>query len=134
MDNPSSGVLASGSSQILLKIPLAVLRTLAPVGSRRWGFLSFVPVCRMIWVKWVAVEPDVAAVTIQLNLTLGAVVTAFAQRLQLAQPEFIEIAMVRLDMVDDGGQLDQAALRAEFAQRVFLQLVAAEATPARAGV
>jgi hypothetical protein len=88
----------------------------------------------MIWVKWVAVEPDVAAVTIQLNLTLGAVVTAFAQRLQLAQPEFIEIAMVRLDMVDDGGQLDQAALRAEFAQRVFLQLVAAEATPARAGV
>jgi hypothetical protein len=88
----------------------------------------------MIRVERIAVEPDVAAITVQLDLTLSAVVTGLAQGLQLAQPELVDVAVMRLDVIADGRGLDDAALRAVRTERMLEQLVPPDPGPASRGV
>ena len=64
------------------------------------------------------VQPDIGAISAQLGITFGAIVTRLAERLQLAGPEPIDVAAVRLNVVADCRRNDQPALEAERAQRV----------------
>jgi hypothetical protein len=59
--------------------------------------------------------------------------TLLAQALKRAKPEFIDVAMVRLDMITDGRWRDDAALQATI-KRVFEQLVLPDPYPASRGV
>jgi hypothetical protein len=80
-----------------------------------------------------AVESDIATVAVHLNLALRAVIAALAQRLKWPAPKFIEIAVMRLDVIADGRWLDSANLGAVLAQRMLAQLVA-NSQPACRGV
>ena len=88
----------------------------------------------MIRVQRIAIKPDVAAITMQLDLALSTVVTGLAQGLQLAQPEFVDVATMRLDVIADVCQLDDAALRAVRTERMLEQLVPPDPGPASRGV
>jgi hypothetical protein len=46
-----------------------------------------------------AVKADIWAEAVELNKPLRAVMTLLAQALKRANPEFIDVAMVRLDVV-----------------------------------
>jgi hypothetical protein len=45
--------------------------------------------------------------------------------------EFVEVAMMRLDVIADRRRLDDASLGAVLAQRMLTQLVLADSQPAR---
>ena len=64
---------------------------------------------RVIRVERPAVEPDVGAVAAPLDKALRAIVTMLAERLERTEPELVDIAMVRLDMVADRRGHDDAA-------------------------
>ena len=84
----------------------------------------------MIRVERIAIKPDVAAITVQLDLALSAVVTGLAQGLQLAQPKFVDVAAMRLDVIADRCGLDDAALCAVRTEWMFEQLVPPDPDPA----
>ena len=77
-----------------------------------------------------AVEANIRAKPTYLDKPLGAVVTRLAQRLKWPEPEFIDIAAMRLDMVADLGRGYDAALQAITAERMFEQLVPPDPRPA----
>ncbi len=79
-----------------------------------------------------AVEADVAPIAARLDVVLCRHVTVLAQRLQFAKPELVDVAAVRVDVIADRCCRDDAALHAELAQRMLLQLVLTQAVPARA--
>jgi hypothetical protein len=60
----------------------------------------------MIRVERIPVKPDVRTVAALLDQPLCAVVTVFAERLQLTGPELVDIAVVRLDVIADCRQRD----------------------------
>jgi len=64
------------------------------------------------------IRADVETVAALLDQFLGAVMTRLARRLQLAEPELLDVAVVRLNVVTDGRRLDDATLEAKFAQRI----------------
>ena len=78
-----------------------------------------------------AVQTYVSPIAALLDHFLGAIVTRLTQRLQPPQPELVDIAVVRLNVVADRRRNDQTALGAECAQRVRQQLMAPEPRPAR---
>ena len=59
-----------------------------------------------------AIQADIRAEAVQFDKPLRAVMTLLAQALKRAKPEFIDVAMVRLDMITDGRWRDDAALQA----------------------
>jgi hypothetical protein len=61
-------------------------------------------------------------------------VAPLAQALKRAEPEFLDIATVRLDVIADGGRSDDAALQAELAERMREQLLLPNPGPARGAV
>jgi hypothetical protein len=61
-------------------------------------------------------------------------VAPLAQALKRAEPEFVDIATVRLDVIADGGRSDDAALQAELAERMREQLLLPNPGPARGAV
>ena len=89
----------------------------------------------MLLVGRQAVEADRRAVAVQLEMPLGAVVMRLAERLQLAEAEFVPIAAMRLDVIGDRGEHRLVLEQAERAERLFAQLmlgalaVAAELRP-----
>jgi hypothetical protein len=56
-------------------------------------------------------------------------VTLLAERLERTEPEPIDVAAMRLDVITDGRGLDDAAIEAECTQRVFAQLVPSDFSP-----
>jgi hypothetical protein len=58
-------------------------------------------------------------------------VAGIAQALQLAEPEFVDVALMRLDVIDDRRRRHAPELSAVFAQRMQLQLMRPHAPPAR---
>jgi hypothetical protein len=88
----------------------------------------------VIRVERPTIEPDIRAETARLDEPLGAVVTRFAERLEWTEPELIDIAPVRLDVVANRRWLDDAALQAILTKRVFEQLVLPDPSPASRGV
>jgi hypothetical protein len=92
------------------------------------------PVGRVTRVQRPTIESDIRATTARLDEPLRAVVTRFAERLEWTEPELIDIAAMRLDMIANRGRLDDAALQAILTKRVCEQLVFANPSPASRGV
>jgi hypothetical protein len=109
--------------------------------ARPFGWVSLFPVyllrfltlhCligRVIRIERPTIGPDVMLESVQLDPALGAVMTIDAERLQIAQHEFVEISAVGLDVTGDCRGCDSARCQTESAQRLDRQLMAAAAAP-----
>ena len=81
-----------------------------------------------------AIKANIGAETVRLNEPLRGVVAALAQALERTEPEFVDVAVMRLDVIADCRRRDDSALQAERAQRMFAQLVPSDSRPASRGV
>jgi hypothetical protein len=61
-------------------------------------------------------------------------VTRFAERLERAEPEFVDVAVVRLNVITDFRRGYDAALEAKLAKRMLEQLVLPDPDPALGAV
>ena len=77
----------------------------------------------VIWIERPTVEPDIRTETARLDEALRAVVTPLAERLKRAEPEFVDIAPMRLDVITDLRRRYSASLQAILAKRMREQLV-----------
>jgi hypothetical protein len=75
-------------------------------------------------IEWPAIGTHIRKISAQLDEPLRAVVARLAQRLELAEPEPIDVSAMRLDVVDDRSCRHDTALKAERAQRLDAQLMA----------
>jgi hypothetical protein len=66
----------------------------------------------MARVQWPAIKPDIGTETTRLDEPLRAVVTWLAERLERAEPEFVDVAAMRLDVIADCRRRDDAAIHA----------------------
>jgi hypothetical protein len=89
---------------------------------------------RMTRVQGPPIQTDIGGETARLDEPLGTVVATLAQALERAEPEFVDVAVMRLDVVADFRRRDDSALQAERAQRMFAQLVPPDSSPASGGV
>ena len=55
----------------------------------------------MIWIERIAIDVAAFEIAVQLFEFFPALVTVRAQRLQLTEPEFVDVAVVRLDVISD---------------------------------
>jgi hypothetical protein len=85
---------------------------------------------RMVRIKRPTIEAYIRAKPTRLDKALRAIVTMLAERLERAEPELVDIAMVRLDMVADRRGHDDAAFQAILAKRMREQLVPPDPRPA----
>jgi predicted metal-dependent HD superfamily phosphohydrolase len=83
----------------------------------------------MIRVERPAVEANVRAEPARLDEPLRGVVAMLAQTYERTEPEFVDVAAMRFDVIADCRRLDDAALQAEFAQRMLAQLVLPDPRP-----
>ena len=88
----------------------------------------------MIRIERPAIDADVGAESVQLDVTLRGIVARLAKRLKRPEPKYIHVATMRLDVVADGRRRDDAALEAELAQRMLKQVVPSDPSPARRAV
>jgi hypothetical protein len=65
-----------------------------------------------------------------LGEALAGIMTALAKAHERAEPEFVDIAVMGLDVIADCRRLDDAALEAEQTQRVSEQLLLPKPKPA----
>jgi hypothetical protein len=88
-------------------------------------------------VDWVArverpaIETHIRAKPADLDKALRGVVATSAEAHERAEPEFVDVAVVRLDVVANCRRLDDAPLQAERAQRMFKKLVPSNPSPTR---
>jgi hypothetical protein len=78
-----------------------------------------------------AIEAHIGAKPTDLDKPLPGVVATFAEAHEGAEPEFVDVTMVRLNVVADCRRLDDAALEAERAKRMFKKLVPSNPSPTR---
>ena len=95
--------------------------------ARRWsltrvhvvGVPGSASIERMPRIGWKPIRFDPAGIASRLDLLLVLVVAGLAERLPVgAPPEQLMVATVGLDMVDDGGGVELAALLAGCAKRM----------------
>jgi hypothetical protein len=77
-----------------------------------------------------AIQADIGMETACLDEALRTVVTRLAERLERAEPEFVDIAVMWLDVIADFRRRDDTALETERTQRLFAQLVSSDSSPA----
>jgi hypothetical protein len=75
------------------------------------------------------IQADIGAETVQLNEPLHAVVAALAQALERTEPELVDVAVMRLNVITDFRRRDDAALETERIKRMFAQLVLPGSSP-----
>jgi len=66
----------------------------------------------MVRVQRHAIKADIGAETVRLDKPLSAVVATLAEALERTKPEFVDVAVMRLDVIADCRRLDEAALEA----------------------
>jgi hypothetical protein len=71
---------------------------------------------------------------VQFDESLRGVVTFLAKGLKGAEPEFVDVAMVRLDVIADFRRRDHAALQTILTKRMLEQLVLPDPGPAPGAV
>jgi hypothetical protein len=69
----------------------------------------------MVRVERPSIRANIGPEPTQLEKSLRAVVTPFAERLERTEPEFVDVAAMRLDMVADLRRRNDAALETECA-------------------
>jgi hypothetical protein len=84
----------------------------------------------MVRVERPSIQADIGAEPVQLDKSLRGVVTFLAKRLERAEPEFVDIALMRLDVITDLRRRDNALLQAILAKRMREQLVPPDPRPA----
>ena len=89
---------------------------------------------RVARVQRPAIETNIGAETARLDEPLSTVVAALAQALERTKPEFVDVAVMGLDVIADFCRRHDAALRAILAQRMLEQLVPPGSRPASRGV
>ena len=88
------------------------------------------PIGRVARVQRPAIKADIRPKTTQLDEALRAVVTRFAERLERTEPELIDVAAVRFDVIADCRRGYNAALEAKLTKRMLQQLVLPDPRPA----
>jgi hypothetical protein len=88
----------------------------------------------MIWIERPAVEANVRAETVRLDRPLRGVVASLAQALERTKPEFVDVAVMWLDVIADHRRSDEPAFCAVLAERVYAQLMRSDSRPASRGV
>ena len=88
------------------------------------------PIGRVARVQRPAIKADIRPKTTQLDEALRAVVTRFAERLERTEPELIDVAVVRFDVIADCRRGYNAALEAKLTKRMLQQLVLPDPSPA----
>jgi hypothetical protein len=83
----------------------------------------------MIGVQRPPVEPDDGAKAASLDHPLRRIVTSLAQALKRPEPEFVDVAVMRFDVITDFCRRDDAALQAIRTKRVFEQLALPDPGP-----
>jgi hypothetical protein len=81
-----------------------------------------------------AVKADIRAIAARLDVLFGPVVARFAERLKWSEPERVDVAAVRLDVVADLRRRNATALETILAERVREQLVPPDPAPAGGAV
>ena len=81
-----------------------------------------------------AIQADIGAETACLHEPLRTVVTPLAERLERAEPELVDVAVMWLNVIADFRCRDDTALETERTQRVFAKLVSADPSPPSHGV
>src|SRR6516165_5368639 len=81
-----------------------------------------------------AIKANIGAETVRLDKPLRGVVATLAQALERTKPEFVDVAMMWLDVIADCRWCDDGALQAILTKRVFAQLVLPDPGPASRGV
>jgi hypothetical protein len=76
-----------------------------------------------------AIEAHIGAKPTHLDKPLPRVVATFAEAHERAEPKFVDVAVVRLNVIADCRRLDDAPLKAERAQRMFKKLVPSNPSP-----
>lgn len=102
-----------------------------------WGVPEASPpatVDRMARVQRPPIQADIGAEAMLLHELLRGVVTFLAKRLEGAEPELVDVAVMWLDVVADCRRRDNAALQAKLTKRVFEQLMFPDPGPASRGV
>jgi hypothetical protein len=66
-----------------------------------------------------AIEAHIPAKAADLDKPLRGVVATFAEAHERAEPELVDVAVVRLNLIADYRRLDNAPLQAVRAQRMF---------------
>ena len=84
----------------------------------------------MIRIDRPAINPDVALITVCLELFLAAAVAVLAQRLQHPEVEQLMITMVGRDVVRQGGRGDHTPSQTHSAQGKFCELQPGPTLPA----
>jgi hypothetical protein len=87
-------------------------------------------------------EPSIGATSESLRRSISRapkkplrrVVASLAERLERAEPEFVDVAVMWLDVIADFRRRDDAALETERTKRVFAQLLPSDPSPASGGV
>jgi hypothetical protein len=92
------------------------------------------PIDRMIGVQRPTVQSNVRAKSARLDKSFRRIVTPLAQALKRHRPEFVDVAMVRRDVITNFCRSDDAALQAELAERMREQLLLPNPGPAICGV
>ena len=88
----------------------------------------------MIRIERPPIEANIGTETAQLDEPLCRIVTGLVKRLERTKPEFVDIAVMCLDVIADFRRRDDTALQTKRAQRVFVQLVPPDSSPASRGV
>jgi hypothetical protein len=78
-----------------------------------------------------AIEAHIRAKTADLGKPLCGVVAMFAEAHERAEPEFVDVTVMRLNVIADCRRFDDAPLKAERAQRMFKKLVLSNPIPTR---
>jgi hypothetical protein len=66
-----------------------------------------------------AIETNIRPKPARLDQPLCGIVATLAERLEGPEPEFVDVAMMRLDVIADLRRRDDAALEAELAERML---------------
>src|SRR5262249_9795862 len=88
----------------------------------------------MIRVEGPPINGNIGTKPARLHKPLRTVVTSLAERLERAEPEFIDVAVMWLDVVADFRRRGETALETESTQRTFAQLVPSDPSQASRGV
>jgi hypothetical protein len=91
--------------------------------------VSLCPKDRVARVRRPPIRPYVRAETARLDEPLRAVMTPLAERLERTEPEFVDIAPMRLDVITNLRRRDNASLLAILAKRLLEQLVPPDPRP-----
>jgi len=78
-----------------------------------------------------SIQTDIGTKTVDLGKPFPGIVATFAEAHEGAEPELVDVAPMRLNVIADRRRHEDAALEAKLAKRVSDQLVSSDPSPTR---